>query len=82
MAKQIHFRIFEYEEHQMLARKDYDEDEDAFQITFEVINERGTSLKFSHGYNKKSDRDHAFAELLTEETAQAQYNALKQFITM
>jgi phage protein D len=64
----------------MLVQKNYDDEEDTFVIQFKIIHE-GVDLTITHGFSDKDQRNSAFIELVTEETAKAQYDLLLSLIS-
>jgi hypothetical protein len=82
MSKTINYKIFEYEKHQMLVRKDYDEEneETPYKINFEVITESGFSVSVGHQYEQKEIRDEAFDNKITNETANKMYSIICEMI--
>jgi hypothetical protein len=80
MSKTINYKIFEYEKHQMLVRKDNDEEneETPYKINFEVITESGLSVSLAHQYSDKEVRDTAFANKISDELAKGMYDLISE----
>lgn len=77
---EIHYRIFEYENHQMLAKKDFEPDEDCFKITFEIVHD-GVCIALSMNYRSEEGRNAVWEHADFEKHARKMYNQIIQIIS-
>lgn len=77
--KEVHFRIFELQSHQVLITKDFDDDEDSkplITVTFFLDNVKVTQKA---GYANEEDRDKNFIAF-NDEKAQIFLNATMKML--